>query len=209
MAFLGGAVIDLLITDRAAYRPRPTRDVDVAVAEVITYADYAALCERLRAFGFEEDVSESAPACRWITGGVVVDIMPTASGPWGEVNPFHALAIDHFERCVVEDGITVRVASAPCFIGAKLSAFEGRGRGDVLASHDVEDIVSVVDGRPTIVAEVDASAIELRGPVRDLARRLVERHAPGDLAAAHLPGDAISQARADIVAERLLAIARR
>ena len=36
------------------------------------------------------------------------------------------------------------------------------GRGDLLGSHDLEDIVNVVEGRPEIVAEVASSPRELR-----------------------------------------------
>jgi len=40
------------------------------------------------------------------------------------------------------------------FLATKLEAFDGRGGGDFLASHDIEDVVSVIDGRPTLPAEV-------------------------------------------------------
>jgi hypothetical protein len=31
----------------------------------------------LRSLGFEEDVSEDAPVCRWRIGGIALDVMPT------------------------------------------------------------------------------------------------------------------------------------
>jgi len=39
----------------------------------------------------------------------------------------------------------------PLFIATKLEAFRGRGGGDVVTSHDLEDIVMVIDGRPELV----------------------------------------------------------
>jgi len=47
MAFAGGAVIELLITDPAFPDVRPTIDIDVIV-EVISLTDYYRLQQRLR-----------------------------------------------------------------------------------------------------------------------------------------------------------------
>lgn len=48
VVFVGGAVIDLFITDPAAPHPRFTEDVDVVV-EVTTHGEWARIGERLRA----------------------------------------------------------------------------------------------------------------------------------------------------------------
>lgn len=40
------------------------------------------------------------------------------------------------------------------FVATKMEAFEDRGRRDYLESHDLEDVLSVVDGRPGIVDEI-------------------------------------------------------
>ena len=50
VVFVGGRTMALLITDEAAAEVRPTFDVDV-IAEITTYAGYAAFSERLRALG--------------------------------------------------------------------------------------------------------------------------------------------------------------
>jgi hypothetical protein len=50
VVFVGGCTTALLITDEAAAEVRPTFDVDV-IAEITTYAGYAAFSERLRALG--------------------------------------------------------------------------------------------------------------------------------------------------------------
>jgi hypothetical protein len=62
LVFVGGTVTGLLITDEAAANPRPTLDVD-AIAEITSYAQYAAFGDRLRALGFREDTSEGARRC--------------------------------------------------------------------------------------------------------------------------------------------------
>jgi hypothetical protein len=50
-------------------------------------------------------------------------------------------------------------------VATKLEAFRGRSGGDVFASHDLEDIVAVVDGRPEIVEEIAAAAADVRAYV--------------------------------------------
>jgi hypothetical protein len=72
LVFVGGSVTGLLITDEAAGDPRPTVDVD-AIAEITSYAQYAAFGDRLRALGFAEDSSEGAPLCRWVHHGTILD----------------------------------------------------------------------------------------------------------------------------------------
>ena len=47
-------------------------------------------------------------------------------------------------------------------MATKFEAFSDRGHGDLLGSHDLEDIVNVVDGRPELVSEVGLAAPELR-----------------------------------------------
>lgn len=42
------------------------------------------------------------------------------------------------------------------FIATKLEAIAGRGDGDFVASHDLEDVVAVIDGRVEIADELRA-----------------------------------------------------
>lgn len=63
VVFVGGATVDLWITDEAAPEFRLTEDIDVIV-EVLTRQDYYRLEERLREAGFEND-QESGLICRF------------------------------------------------------------------------------------------------------------------------------------------------
>lgn len=60
------------------------------------------------------------------------------------------------------DGVAVRAATAPAFLATKLIALADRGAGDYRASHDLEDILAVVDGRALVRAELDAAPVALR-----------------------------------------------
>ena len=83
MVVVGGQVAELLVTDPAATRVRPTDDVDVVVA-VTTRAAYHAIGERLRGLGFREDARPGAPLCRWqAPGELVLDVMPISEAILG------------------------------------------------------------------------------------------------------------------------------
>lgn len=152
LVFVGGCTTGLFITDPAAGGIRPTKDVD-AIVDVTSYAQYAALSERLRALGLAEDTTPDAPLCRWRRDELVVDVMPVDEHVLGFSNRWYPAAIETAQTLQIA-GHEVRVVTPALFIATKLDAFHGRGGGDIVASHDLEDIIAVVDGRPEIVSEV-------------------------------------------------------
>lgn len=155
LVFVGGCTTGLFLTDPAASDIRPTKDVD-AIVDVALYAKYASLAERLRALGLAEDTTPGAPLCRWRRGGMILDVMPTDASVLGFSNRWYPAAIETAQVHVIA-GHAVLIVTAPLFIATKFEAFHGRGANDVFASHDLEDVVTLVDGRPTIVAEVAAA----------------------------------------------------
>jgi len=56
-----------------------------------------------------------------------------------------------------------------CFLATKLEAFADRGRGDFLG-HDLEDVIAVIDGRPSIEKEVESASPEIRTSLRGSSR---------------------------------------
>jgi hypothetical protein len=202
LVFVGGCVTGLLITDDAAGEPRGTIDVD-AIAEITSYAQYAQFGDRLRSLGFTEDSSEGAPVCRWIQRGTILDVMPLDEKILGFSNRWYKAAMRASVSKKLRDDLEIRMVTAPYFVVTKLEAFKGRGGGDFLGAHDLEDVVSVVDGRETLSAEVRALGGGLREYVRrEIAKLLAD---PGFIDA--LPGfllpDVASQSRIGIVLGRL------
>lgn len=47
----------------------------------------------------------------------------------------------------------------------KLEAFASRGENDYMTSHDLEDVLNIVDGRQELVAELAGAPVELRNAV--------------------------------------------
>ena|GEM_PF-2240766 len=91
VAFVGGMIRSLLITDPGAPPARPTDDVDI-VAAISSRTEYYALAGRLRTLGFQEDHRDEAPLCRWTVDGLTVDIMPDHENVLGFSNRWYPSA---------------------------------------------------------------------------------------------------------------------
>ena len=202
--FVGGCATGLLITDPAAVPIRATRDVDVII-EVATLADYYALGAPLRAAGFTQDMAGGEPPYRWRAGEMLLDVMPTDERILGFSNRWYPSAIEKASRVALPGGLSIRLVTAPHFAATKLEAFFGRGRGDCLASHDLEDLLAVVDGRPELADEILASAAPLRAYLSATLASLLAEERFLEAVPAHI--DTGSPQRSPLVIERLRRIA--
>ncbi|MGB4117980.1 MAG: hypothetical protein WBK51_15675 [Polaromonas sp.] len=193
-AFVGGSVVGLLVTDPANPPIRSTEDVDIAV-EVLALSGYHRIEKALRTRGFTQDMSADAPICRWKVDGVTVDVMPTLEKILGFANHWYPLCVQTAEPLALPSGVLIRVIKAPVFIGTKLEAFKGRGGGDYLFSHDLGDILSVIDGRDSLMDECQQMPQELKQYIADAFSELLADRRFIDAIPGHLPGDAASQSR--------------
>jgi hypothetical protein len=201
LVFVGGCTTGLFITDSAAGGIRPTRDVDVIV-DVASYSKYTALAERLRHLGLAEDTTPGAPLCRWRRDDLIVDVMPVSERILGFSNRWYPAAIETAQSFNIA-GHDVRVVTPALFIATKLEAFHGRGGDVVWASHDLEDIVTVVDGRPEIANDIAAADADMRGYIAAEIRALRENLDFVDALAGFLLPDRASQARRGLLEDRL------
>ncbi|HEY3357940.1 MAG TPA: hypothetical protein VGQ83_32120 [Polyangia bacterium] len=120
--------------------------------------------------------------------------MPAAEGILGFTNRWYAPAIRHAVEHQLPGGPTIQLTTAPIYIATKLEAFRGRGEGDYQASHELEDLIAVVDGRPGLEAEVAAASPELRQFLAAAIGELLDAATFQDALPEHLPGDPPSQA---------------
>jgi hypothetical protein len=205
VVFLGGAATALLITDSAAPDVRVTTDVDMIV-EIASRVDYHRFSESLRAADFTEDTSEGAPLCRWIVDGIAVDVMPTDEEILGFSNQWYPQALQCATVQVIAD-MAIRIVTAPYFLATKIDAFYNRGAGDFMASHDMEDIITLLDGRPEIVEEVNAAPNDIREFLSRKFGEFLHNRYFLDALPGHLLPDAASQQRSPILMGRITAIA--
>ena len=206
IAFVGGCTTGLLITDAAAPPVRATMDVDVIV-QIGSYTDFIELEHKLEQLGLTRCNEPNAPICRWRAGAVKIDVMPTESSVLGFSNKWYAAAIATAAEVQVR-GVYFRLITAPYFLGTKLEAFAGRGNGNFGASHDMEDIIAVVDGRSEIIDEVSQAPVELRRYLANQFSTLLDDPDFTDSISGHLFPDDASQARTPIIVRRLRALAK-
>jgi hypothetical protein len=85
----------------------------------------------------------------------------------------------------------------------KVGGLRRAGKGDYQASHDLEDLVTVVDGRPELVREIKAADAEVRTYVATGVQQLLETSAFVDALPGYLLPDAASQGRVKTLLDRL------
>lgn len=201
IAFVGGCVTGLLLTDSAAAPVRLTFDVDAIVA-IPSYAEFTLLENRLRELGFRESHAEGAPICRWLHGDLILDLMPTDPSILGFGNRWHGPALEKVQRVRIGE-YEIRLITAPYYLATKLEAFHGRGKNDFRMSHDIEDVVTIIDGRPEIVDEVRIAASDLRDYLGEEFRALLSNRDFREALPGHLLPDSASQQRIGLVVKRM------
>ena len=206
LVFLGGCATGLLLTDPAAPPIRATQDVDV-ITELTSLIEYYGLADLLREKGFREDTSEDAPICRWRTDNIILDVMPTDQDIFGFGSPWYQQALEGSIVMTLPSGRQIRMITAPYFLACKFAAFDGRGNDDFMMSHDMEDIVAILDGRPEVTEEIRQAADELRVHLVERFQGLLDNQRFREALPGNMPPDEASQARVPIILERMSEIA--
>lgn len=162
VTFVGGGTTILLVDESAHFGVRKTDDVD-AIVDIATLAEYHKFGKELRKLGFQEDID--GPVCRWVIdsdiGKVKLDVMPTDEKILGFSNRWYEDAINNASKITLPSDTVIRVVSPSYFIATKFEAFAGRGKGDFF-SHDLEDIVFVMENRERLIFELMDSSEELK-----------------------------------------------
>lgn len=206
LVFVGGCAAGLLLTDPAAAPARVTYDVDLTV-QVAALADYHRLEDEFRTLGFTRDLDMDV-ICRWRFRELEVDLMPTDPAILGFANRWYPLVVETAQSVRLPAGFDIRLITAPAFLATKFEAFTDRGKGDLLGSHDLEDIVTVLDGRPELPQEIADSSDELRAYLATRCRVLMAApeffdYLPGMITPSETLGERVA-----ILADRLRQIAQ-
>jgi hypothetical protein len=204
--FLGAAVLPLLVDNAEVLEIRPTKDIDLSV-EIATLGDHYALEERLRNRGFQNDIREGAPICRWVVEDVTVDVMPTDEGVLGMASQWFDEAVQRAEPRDLGEGIAAPVVSEAYFLATKLTAYRDRGAKDPILSKDLEDIVTLFNG----CGEPETLLAGGSDAVRDFIVGTLRAHLDDaeflDAAMGNFRFDAVSRERARIVLARMRFVA--
>jgi predicted nucleotidyltransferase len=203
-AFVGGSVVNLLLDHPQLTPARPTDDVDVII-DMISGARYSDVEARLRGVGFSHDMRQGAPKCRWILGDLTVDIMPSDGARLGLNTAWFAEALATATLQTVVHS-RFRIVSPVAFLATKYTAFIDRGHHDYHGSHDLEDFMTVVDGRASIVAEIDRTTSPLRDFVITCTQKLLAAPEFRDALPGYLPPE--EEGRIGLLRQKLEDIAK-
>ena len=167
VVFIGGAIVPLYVTDAALLYVRPTLDIDILSAAT-TYSAYQETVDQLLRLGFQHDID--GPICRFIKGELIVDLMSPTESILGFSNDFYHQALVSSQLFGLPNGLQIRIPTPPLMMATKLAAFDSRGKADPAVSKDLDDIVTLVDGRAELVEEVKDCAPELRQYIAESLR---------------------------------------
>jgi hypothetical protein len=129
--------------------------------------------------------------------------MPLDERVLGFSNRWYSAAMKTAVKHHIRKDLEMQVVTAPYFLATKLEAFHGRGRKDFLGSHDIEDLIYVVDGRPEIIDESRREPKNLRDYLNSQLSALLATPAFIDALPGHLFPDQASQLRLTTVIRRL------
>lgn len=205
VAFVGGTVAALYAERELDIRP--TNDVDLITNA--TLPEYYALLERLKKSGFKECLDKDAPVCRLICEpGLRVDVMPVDARVLGFSNPWYAEALAHAETFQLPNGLQVRALAPVYFVATKLEAFKGRGHGDFAASHDLEDVISLLGRMPEVLDLIEAGTSPVASSVCADLRVFSKAEAFIDAVPGFFLGSEQAQELATLITHRLLRLAQ-
>ncbi|MFA6003158.1 MAG: nucleotidyl transferase AbiEii/AbiGii toxin family protein [Elusimicrobiota bacterium] len=198
VAFVGGAVIDLYISDLGAPQARPTVDVD-CVVELASRTRYHDIEAELCRLGFKHAMGPESPICRWEYCGVLVDVMPPQERILGFANRWYPDGLAHAETAILPDGQQIRIFSVAYLLASKIEAFLHRGKGDYLASRDIEDIVALLDGCRELAERFQLAPAEVRSYLIEQFKSFLAQEGFVESVPGHVRDLGHSQARAKCV----------
>ena len=202
LVFVGGCSTAVLITDEITLQEvRATDDVDL-IADIKGFVEWGKLQEKLHARGFKVS-GEDDVICRMRLGELKVDFMPDDERILGFTNQWYKQGIETAIKYTLPSGNVIKHLTPPLFVATKLEAYLDRGEGDPLGSHDLEDILLLVDGREELIDEVKLADEEIRQFVKEQLSALMG-HADFDhFLYGNIRGP---EGRADIVRKRFEAL---
>jgi len=201
VVFVGGAIISLYADDPAADEIRPTQDVDVTL-EILNLSHWEKVQNDLLQLGFSPDPFGHS-ICSYKYRGIAVDIISNANSSIGPSNRWYEVGFENLWSSYALDQ-RVNLLSAPCFLATKFEAFQDRGK-DYRTSHDIEDIVYVLDNRINIVDEIKRDDPRVINYLKSQLSLILEKGLLTEVLYAHIHPLIIGD-RLPIIAEKIHAI---
>jgi predicted nucleotidyltransferase len=182
VVFVGGAVVSLYTDDPAADEIRPTQDVDLTI-NIVNLHHWEKLQEQLARLGFDPD-PEGHSICSYKYKDIPVDIMASEDGPFGPSNRWYSMGFKNLWKAKAKEQ-ELYILSAPCYLATKFEAFNNRGI-DYRTSHDVEDVIYVLDNRIGIVDEIAKDDVQIANFVKEQLQIIINKGIMTEVLMAHI-----------------------
>jgi predicted nucleotidyltransferase len=201
MVFVGGAVVSLYADDSAADEIRPTKDIDMTL-NIVNLSHWQKVQEQLAVLGFHPDPFGHS-ICSYKYKDIPVDIMSAEGGPLGPTNRWYKIGFNNLRKAKAKDE-EIKILSAPCYLATKFEAFNDRG-SDYRASHDIEDIIYVLDNRMAIVEEIAQDDRRIATFIQEQLQYITDKGLQQEILLAHIHPLMLPE-RMPIVEERITQI---
>ena len=182
MVFVGGAIVSLYTDDISAEQIRPTQDVDMAI-EVMNLSHWETLQNQLAAKGFHPD-PYGKTICSYKYNNIPIDIMSNKDGPFGPSNRWYQIGFEDLRKVHAKTE-EINILSAPCYLATKFEAFNNRGL-DYRTSHDMEDIINILDNRINIVNEIKTTDLRVKEFILDQIKIIIKKDMLSETLLAHI-----------------------
>lgn len=130
---------------------------------------------RLMEIGIQPISDEpDAPICRMRTPrGYLLDVMPLDPTVLGFGNRWFKQGFEQAICVSTKEGLEAKIFPAALYAAAKVEAYRDRGGNDIWASHDLEDFLTLIAYRSSLVSEVAREGEELRAHLAQFAAELL------------------------------------
>ncbi|MCX5919185.1 MAG: hypothetical protein NTX30_21225 [Deltaproteobacteria bacterium] len=170
---------------------RPTYDIDIVI-QAESFGKYMGFIQKIKKKGFEERPGD--PIGRYASGEIVVDVIPTDSCVLGFSNRWYKKAFDNPIMKRLPSGRVLKTITPVFFVAAKLEAFRSRGLEDLMASADLEDLITVLVEYPSFQKEFREGDRDVQEYIGGEFKKLISDESYPHFLSAHLRGDEASQA---------------
>lgn len=198
VVFVGGAIVSLYTDDPAADEIRPTKDIDLTV-QIHNLVHWENLQERLSGIGFYPD-PHGQSICSYRYKNIPVDIMSTDDGPFGPSNRWYREGFKNLwtTRAKTQE---IQIFSGPCYLATKFEAFNNRGK-DYRTSHDIEDIINILDNRTSIVEEILKAQQNILQFLQEQFQQIIQKGLLDEVLLAHIH-PLMQEERMELIKEKL------
>jgi len=183
--FVGGSVAQFYVDSSKTPKIRVTKDVDV-VFKVLSFVQLEKLRERLNKVGFIQKI-DAKVLCRFEYSNILVDIMSVNQIGWAPGNKWFEIGFQKAKPKRIDD-VEISLLPLSYYFATKFSAFNDRGIDDPYLSHDLEDIVFIIDNAPNLYNELLGNDDnEVRAFLQENFRKMIEVSSIYEAVEGHLP----------------------